>query len=1168
MTDRSATDLANGAIGDITADELTSTGGFLSSYLYSDPLIEVLDDEETPQYRRRAGKLRHILPDDSERPLETDDAELTETLPDEIDGRAYLLATDTRVIYVAGCADGDIVRSFPYDQLLSVKTERSESNTPLLRRSPSYVIGIRDERGAEFRTYIYDDIQAVGDYIEDRIEMVGGPDILRDELQEIAVSIGCEPSPKTVLEHGAYSLERYKQLFGSIEAAIETTDFENVEANVESETSDETSEPSSPESTLSVSREILISNLKTVHSAIDRTPTPDDLDTHSPYGRAAFDTEFESWNNALEAANITPESDEKSREELLEAFAHLWDDLGEPPSADEMDVSGQFDASAYHTRFDIGWDALPELCRDEVINERASSEIQDFSGDDTRDGDMKADVAGSSDTATSTESVPSGSADTTAELEPETGSETAEKSLRHILISELNTCSNQVEDPLTPYDLSLRGSHTADRYRRVFETWENAGDAADVSVMNPSWRDALRQGLRWYRAESDSAVVTLDELYDAIEPHLELLFPNNNTIQAKIRQQLQALRDEGDVEFLDASGTYRIRCATLDTDAADSQTWDENATQEIPDSETDLNRADESLRRDLINGLVWSAQELHQQGKTALNNGSPNRAEWQLWGAYGVLDHTAAFANDTENVHGIAARQYQISRTFNELESATVELHRDHLNRAEAAISRGIEARERDDHIDALEAFRTAEEEYAAAVDIAASHGLSTQWESEQRYSMVTEYVSETEDALSEQQEDIESGLSSADTSLTQTEQHIEVGDTVAARESLAEARTTLETVERRLNVQMSNHTYTKRYQDISDRVSAIQSSLESISHTGERESAYRSQDLIESLQVLTTTIGESPRPAIIDLCSEYPSDAYIETFGSWAAALDAANLDQIDEAARNRRKYTRVEVLTALSDLIDELGREPSRTEMNRDGAVSSTTVVNRFGDWETAVEFAADARVESNDTQETELNEEITAERDVESDSEDGKETDTISNSNDHTISASSATDVSSTLPDTYTTITAIGTNGRLDQPIPVKVRSVSDDERSRRRATVEVEDLTGEQTELNVWVTHDVTVEWQPGEWYIFKEVLGKSWTNSAGEMNRNLSTTADFTAEHIGERPIQRESNTDTPTSTETVDTSTAPDTDTPASESNSDDSETDILDQIEGELKNL
>jgi hypothetical protein len=71
-----------------------------------------------------------------------------------------------------------------------------------------------------------------------------------------------------------------------------------------------------------------------------------------------------------------------------------------------------------------------------------------------------------------------------------------------------------------------------------------------------------------------------------------------------------------------------------------------------------------------------------------------------------------------------------------------------------------------------------------------------------------------------------------------------------------------------------------------------------------------------------------------------------------------------------------------------------------------------------------------------------------------------------------------------------------------------------------------------------------------------------------MNRNLSTTADFTAEHIGERPIQRESNTDTPTSTETVDTSTAPDTDTPASESSSDDSETDILDQIEGELKNL
>jgi len=53
-------------------------------------------------------------------------------------------------------------------------------------------------------------------------------------------------------------------------------------------------------------------------------------------------------------------------------------------------------------------------------------------------------------------------------------------------------------------------------------------------------------------------VFTLQELYD-YEDKLKELYPNNKHVKAKIRQQMQELRDGGVVEFVDDRGTYRMR---------------------------------------------------------------------------------------------------------------------------------------------------------------------------------------------------------------------------------------------------------------------------------------------------------------------------------------------------------------------------------------------------------------------------------------------------------------------------------------------------------------------------------------------------------------------------------------------------------------------------------
>lgn len=75
------------------------------------------------------------------------------------------------------------------------------------------------------------------------------------------------------------------------------------------------------------------------------------------------------------------------------------------------------------------------------------------------------------------------------------------------------------------------------------------------------WREAVRCELARYYDETGDAVVTSDELYESVVPELSTLFPANDNPRAKFRQQLQMLRDDGAVEFLDDAGTYRLSFA-------------------------------------------------------------------------------------------------------------------------------------------------------------------------------------------------------------------------------------------------------------------------------------------------------------------------------------------------------------------------------------------------------------------------------------------------------------------------------------------------------------------------------------------------------------------------------------------------------------------------------
>ena len=55
---------------------------------------------------------------------------------------------------------------------------------------------------------------------------------------------------------------------------------------------------------------------------------------------------------------------------------------------------------------------------------------------------------------------------------------------------------------------------------------------------------------------SDTETFTLTEVYQTCEGVMSYYYPNNNTIQASIRRNLEDFRDMNIVTFVDNKGTY------------------------------------------------------------------------------------------------------------------------------------------------------------------------------------------------------------------------------------------------------------------------------------------------------------------------------------------------------------------------------------------------------------------------------------------------------------------------------------------------------------------------------------------------------------------------------------------------------------------------------------
>lgn len=121
----------------------------------------------------------------------------------------------------------------------------------------------------------------------------------------------------------------------------------------------------------------------------------------------------------------------------------------------------------------------------------------------------------------------------------------------------------------------------------------------------PTWREAVREELSALQHRTGRSRVTLEELLDQALPRLSRKFPENNHPEAKVRQQLQELRDRDELGFVDNQGTYEIY--TLDAAHLDQSRVDQRVR--------DITGTDPAMLDDTIETITATMQSRNESAE-------------------------------------------------------------------------------------------------------------------------------------------------------------------------------------------------------------------------------------------------------------------------------------------------------------------------------------------------------------------------------------------------------------------------------------------------------------------------------------------------------------------------------------------------------------------------
>lgn len=112
----------------------------------------------------------------------------------------------------------------------------------------------------------------------------------------------------------------------------------------------------------------------------------------------------------------------------------------------------------------------------------------------------------------------------------------------------------------------------------------------------------------------------------------------------------------------------------------------------------------------------------------------------------------------------------------------------------------------------------------------------------------------------------------------------------------------------------------------------------------------YTDEELLDALQELAHELGKTPTVSDINRRDDMPSrSTYRSRFGTWNQALEAASIEP-----NQPFQFEREELIETLTDLAEELGRRPTRDELEQHTNVTEAPFRREFGSWGKALQAA----------------------------------------------------------------------------------------------------------------------------------------------------------------------------------------------------------------------
>lgn len=180
-------------------------------------------------------------------------------------------------------------------------------------------------------------------------------------LQVTAEAVDGVPTGADFERETEYTTYNLKKEFGGLKAARRTAGVDR--DSIRNTTEQEDSSRSNTTKT-APTRNQLTEAIVELAESVDDTPTTTQMNSQGAFPMSAYYAEFDTWNEALEAAGITPTRSDRAtgttRENLRAELQRLGEELDRSPKTTDVKSKSEFSLGRYYNEYDSWSEALSD----------------------------------------------------------------------------------------------------------------------------------------------------------------------------------------------------------------------------------------------------------------------------------------------------------------------------------------------------------------------------------------------------------------------------------------------------------------------------------------------------------------------------------------------------------------------------------------------------------------------------------------------------------------------------------------------------------------------------------------------------------------------------------------------------------------------------------------